>query len=929
MFTRPYSIYVDKRPLRIAFLVDPSQDSIEIVDQIMDYNRNLWGGRFNPVILTDGNTIDPKWWQFLREVDPDIIKSLIPLDIGLIEKFDRFLSPLVIEEYQEDTWSDLGLWIKTGIKPASIDSNSLDIYKDLILFGEPVLGAFNVEEMDDEIARLFLQRNFGVFARTTWHGGWLDIGWDAFDIPISLETELSRGEVPPEVHERFKKKGLPLSTEVFSKNSKRFPENWAIIDRENNLIHYVARKDEKLLVHPYRQSTRDNFDAIERKICLVTNRRNLGEALLELSHTANIVYRDQICAFPNTEPVGEKAWQNPFEVIVGDTLQDIICFWNRPWLLDRRRRKSINQIWLPTTIATDPVMEDALCSWINRNSGKLFQDSQTVQFVSFSIAEERLKSIADRLEKKLTWSTTVKVYEEPQIPNLQPEDPLSFLREDSFSHRDSSPEVHRAQDNTYIFELTEPNGLVQRDIGGHWMADFYIQFTHNKYENEKDVIAKMRKAGTFLLWQFPKNYRAGFMFDRPIRIRQNGFPSALMEKSKRVLKLTLNNSEAVVASLFSKSIIAYNPNDLRSKLTDTSYDRAKVSDKGKYLQGVFELFGNLTFAYVIFKGSYWREMFDLFSKNTRAEQNAEDAVANKIRKLIHRSGPLTSAKQDAIKSLAKQAVNLARDLPSKQKEFPFKAFLAEYQQQIKKNIDDTLLANYQHGVDLLFQLFDPDKVLAFANRQYGMDMVDFSSISEDVKDELSRLTQRNIIQIGIKPQCPSCGMTYWYHVDDIGQQLTCQGCRVPFPLPLELTWQYRLNSLVHAAYASHGVPPVIFVLGQLLNESEISFLFSPNLNLLTRRQNESSEKYETVAEVDIACIQDGKFIIGEVKQSMNLFRKKDFDDMAEIAKRIKPDRVLFSCVDSKQPTKFITGHIERIKKELSPFEIDVQWYKLY
>ena len=118
------------------------------------------------------------------------------------------------------------------------------------------------------------------------------------------------------------------------------------------------------------------------------------------------------------------------------------------------------------------------------------------------------------------------------------------------------------------------------------------------------------------------------------------------------------------------------------------------------------------------------------------------------------------------------------------------------------------------------------------------------------------------------------------------------------------------------------------VLGQLFEESETSFFFSPNLDLLTEPQDESSEKLKTAAEVDIACIQDGKFIIGEVKQSMSLFKEKHFDDMAEIAERVKPDIVLFSCMDLRQPTQNIANHIDRIGERLSPLEIDVKWYEL-
>ena len=372
----------------------------------------------------------------------------------------------------------------------------------------------------------------------------------------------------------------------------------------------------------------------------------------------------------------------------------------------------------------------------------------------------------------------------------------------------------------------------------------------------------------------------------------------------------------------------YEDSDPRTQVATAPYSYSEVSDKGTYLQGVLELFGNLTFAYEVFRNPYWLTMFDLLSKSTRAEQNAEESIANKLKKLIDRAGPLTSANQDAIEALAKQTVNLAKNLTVKQREFPFKTFIAEAQRQKNKNINNPLLANDQYGIDLLFQVCDSREVLAFANRQHEMDIVDFGFMPEDVKEALSQLTQRNIVQIGVRPRCPNCGMANWYHVDDIGQQLICQGCRFLFPLHPEPIWQYRLNSLVHAAYALHGTMPLILVLGQLLYESNTSFLFSPNLNLLVKSQNKSSSKLKTAAEVDIACIRDGKFIIGEVKQSISLFEKKDFDKMAEIAKRVKPDIVLFSCVDQQQPTKFITDQIERIQSKLSPLEIDVIWYEL-
>ena len=894
MFIHPYSIYIDKRPMRIAFLVDPSPDSIEKVDQIIDYNRGLWGGRFNPIILTDGDTIESKWWEFLREIDPDIIKPLVPLSIGIIEKFEKFLSPLTIEQ------SNLGTRLKADIAPAGISPNSPNIYEDSILFGEPVLGTFDVDEMDDELGKLFLLRNFGTYQRTTTkhHPG--------FSIPVSLGDVLSQGVVTQEIYEGFEKSGIPFSDAVSSKNSLQLPERWVLLDKENKQRHYVRHLNGRLFVLPETRSFSAEFDEVKKEVFLVTDRSSLADTLLKLAYTQNIVYRDQVCAFPNTEQEHPEPWQDRFEVVVGDTLQDIVYFWNRPWLLGRWRRKYMNQLWLPTALATDPAMEEALCSWINMNSSIERGNSETVQFVSFSTEEEVLKSIVSRFQKQLRWSTRVKSYEEPQIPNSCPEDLLFFLRENPLAFRDSSIETRKAQGNKDILELTEPNGLAQHDSAGHWMADFYIEFTHDADKNQEDVIEQMDRNSGF--WQLPnRNHLTYNMFNRFSRIRQNGFPSALMRRGEKVVKLTLKNPESVVKSLFcSDNRVVYKDNDPRVKVTTVPYYRSDISDKGKYLQGVLELFGNLTFAYEVFRNPYWRTMFDILSKSTLAEQSAEESIANKLRKLIDRSEPLTSANQRAIESLAAQIMNLAKNLTLKQKEFPFDAFTKESKTWREKFIEDVKsTGNYSES-----------------------DLMDFGFRREDVKDALSRLTQRNIIQIGVKPQCPNCGMANWYYVDDISQQLTCQACRVPFPLKPELTWQYRLNSLVHAAYALHGTTPVILVLGQLLAESKTSFLFSPNLNLLAAPQDELSQELETVAEVDIACIQDGKFIIGEVKQSMKLFGKKDFDDMAKIAEKTKPDIVLFSCIASQQPTTFITNHIERIRSKLRPLEIDVQWYQL-
>ena len=176
--------------------------------------------------------------------------------------------------------------------------------------------------MDDEIAKLFVLRNFGTYEsmNTTFRMG------SIFRIPQSLKTVLEQGKVPPEVHEEFKKAGISLSPEAFSKQSIQRPGSSAIIDRKNKEIYYVSSPGDRS-PRPVTRSFKGEFREIKKNKYLVTDRKNLADTLLELSYTSSIVFHDQVCALPNTERDSEMdTWVDYFEVVVGNTLQDIVYF---------------------------------------------------------------------------------------------------------------------------------------------------------------------------------------------------------------------------------------------------------------------------------------------------------------------------------------------------------------------------------------------------------------------------------------------------------------------------------------------------------------------------------------------------------------------------------------------------------------------------
>lgn len=89
------------RPKRIAFLVDPANtDQVEI-NSIIRFNVRSWGGRYNAIFPTDGKNMLPDWWQGLIFHDPDIIYSLVKLDLTFKEKIDRYVLPAKIIELDD------------------------------------------------------------------------------------------------------------------------------------------------------------------------------------------------------------------------------------------------------------------------------------------------------------------------------------------------------------------------------------------------------------------------------------------------------------------------------------------------------------------------------------------------------------------------------------------------------------------------------------------------------------------------------------------------------------------------------------------------------------------------------------------------------------------------------------------------------------
>lgn len=147
-----------------------------------------------------------------------------------------------------------------------------------------------------------------------------------------------------------------------------------------------------------------------------------------------------------------------------------------------------------------------------------------------------------------------------------------------------------------------------------------------------------------------------------------------------------------------------------------------------------------------------------------------------------------------------------------------------------------------------------------------------------------------------------------------------------FYLVPSMKWYYRLNSLIGAAFSLHGTVPVLMVLNQMsTSDAQTSFLYVPSVDLY--KKEEGTEEF-LYGELDLACIQDGKFVIGEIKQSVDLFSAVDFERMYNMAVLLKPDKIIFSSL-SPAPNRTVNDGIAELKTKLADLEIEVAWYQLH
>lgn len=632
----------------------------------------------------------------------------------------------------------------------------------------------------------------------------------------------------------------------------------------------LANINNKLLIeYPYKTELK------------VNDKGSLITALSSLNDHRSYVFPLQLCSLDdNISQIIDRNHDQDFYFFVGNTVHDLIDYWNNPINLPQWLRTYCRQLWLPNEYAVDPEMVECLKEFISRRITVTSGSGHSRLIIkSRSVENAELERIVSGFSKGLYHRVEADFNDIQEVPQLQ--DFFSFDRlKHGMDHIRSSGKEER-------ISIVAPD-INEGVMGGEvWMNDLYVEFPETKvvYSNLDSWL------------QLPRNNSVAHTVVKktPSRINKDGLPSVLTSRTNRFTRdtqtiyLSIPKRWNIFASIILNVHKHFFTNDLRSKHAKHYELSIKPSRDGRNLNGLLDLFGDLDTLYQVFEERHWREFFELLANVSRKKEvNKLKTIENKLKKKIPSVNPKTFPTDALVDWLATIIMNTAQEYSAV---LPKTASIIDLEQIARSAVNEV------------------------NERNPGSD---FEYSRDDVISALNYLTEMGVIMVGYDLKCPSCLYKEWRSLEDTSQFIVCRGCGYEYSFSLEQSFRYKLNTMLEAGVRTKGLVPVVLALGVLYFEARNYFEFLPPVDIY--------RKDRRVTDLDICCIVDGKFIIGEVKANQKLLAPSDIDKILFVAKKIRPDTVVFSTMDRQADlTKNTKEKVDKVRAELEPLGIEVKW----
>lgn len=169
----------------------------------------------------------------------------------------------------------------------------------------------------------------------------------------------------------------------------------------------------------------------------------------------------------------------------------------------------------------------------------------------------------------------------------------------------------------------------------------------------------------------------------------------------------------------------------------------------------------------------------------------------------------------------------------------------------------------------------------------------------DPKKIIKRLTETNMLKLGLKVKCPTCAQSSWYSLKELNYDLYCSKCietfKVPTNNPDAFEWAYKTFGPFSIPAKAYGIYTVLLALKLLVGRS----IGSPATAIL----GFEAKKGEVDLEADLGVfLKESRFGVSKVElifaecKTYNKFLQKDADRMRALAKAFPGAIIVFATL---------------------------------
>lgn len=816
------------RPVRVAYLVDLADCSHLLLDAIFAEAYSRWGGRRTAIVPATAEGLDERYAQWLFYLDPDIIYSFVDLSSAAVESIHERFAPAALIKHHvfgAEPGSSAAYRIALPIEALS----SLTVVRTYLTRPGPFApSADRLQVLDSHFKHSehsFVEENFGIFS-------------------ASFASNLTNRHA-----------------DVFAPLTLISPE--ALADR------HMAKNPSAIYVHAEH----------EVLAALAEHRR----PLVMLANLSDM-YAPYLSGHSHHVSEG-------LTVVVGDTPQDRLAFWNGIHRKDRMRPYEVAQLRIPRANFSDVAFIQALRKVVStRGSYGSGNRNDAIALESSSIDREELDALAETLRRTDTWlSVLSRPLSDPVdvIPTFARDQSARFTTGSAFEEPEAkASSVFKGQRISvpialpwHLEEAMPPASM----RAGSWMVDLSIEreVDHSQFSNVRHI------------WVLPRRIRLerAFKFEiegsrfwdrqqahaRPTRTGELAFAANLEQRS---VELTLPEDDLTAIRIGIQN--DYEWREFNQEVKGAPHSRLRfewsaLSDKGRYLLGVLQLFEDVPTAFSVLMSGFWREEIQRFGAGL-VERRADLAtrVGTTIRKRLgQRDGPLHLEGDAEIERLGEVALRVAAELRA---EIPKRTY-SEIEAHWREMTEEWLAANPQADSTAPIAEVESEDERYRDPRRY-------------LDPSIQYLCERNVLFQGHEWQCRTCFNRNWIGITALSKEMVCDVCGTARAAFVSEEWHFRPNAFLIDAYRFHGTEPLVWALWRLYEAARNSFYFAPSVKLWNDYPRGDGLPWD--AEIDAVAVAEGRVYAIEATRSKGL-KEDELEKLALIAERIRPDVMMIAC----------------------------------